>query len=615
PQLSCELCRDRKVKCDKLDPCTYCVSHGVECKPVQRLRLPRGRHAPRSKHMARGNDGISEDLKQRIHNLEGLINDMRAKSTETETLLLSQVANEREMQTVQTNHPPHNEGAGEGHAFSSTSSESHIPTQRPETFWENLAAEVNGLRDVVESALDDAEDDSAQALGVSQMGLTRGDMATIGLVRLHKPSSVSQDASAEESSLFVGESIKRQLCHIYLRQVDPIIKILHRPSLEAWIIHGQGYFGYPDKHPTTEALSTAVYFSAASSLTEKQCEELFQMPKSTMTSYWRTECEIAIDRSNLLATRDINVLEAFVLYLYARRTEDRSKAVWTLIAVAVRVARGLSLHLPATGAKKTERFFDQQMRLRLWLTICRLDMQSLFIQATEPLIGHEEVRMSLDLLKNINDSDFDTKTVVPVESREGLTDMTFALVSYHLQLVSRLLVFLGYSEKINATGGIDWATRQQYARQFEQKALRLLDFCDPESSAYAWFTWHGTQCLVAGIRLSLLRPLYSQSPPPPRSGGDSELLLMSLSVLEKTQLMHTDPRGEAYRWYIAIPWHVVAIAIAECFVSADTALIRRAWPVIEASYQQHEAIIARHKGGLLQGPLGKLMQRTRERLA
>lgn len=49
PQLSCALCRDRKLKCDKLDPCTNCTSSGVTCVPVYRPRLPRGRHARRSR--------------------------------------------------------------------------------------------------------------------------------------------------------------------------------------------------------------------------------------------------------------------------------------------------------------------------------------------------------------------------------------------------------------------------------------------------------------------------------------------------------------------------------------------------------------------------------------
>lgn len=288
--------------------------------------------------------------------------------------------------------------------------------------------------------------------------------------------------------------------------------------------------------------------------------------------------------------------------------------MWTLAAVAVRVARGLSLHLqPNATAGQSETFFDQQMRSRLWLTVCLIDMQSVFIQATEPLISQDEVAAALAQVRHVNDSDLN-RTTGPLPNKEGLTDMTFAFVTYHLQLAGRQLNFQERSDDSTSTA-TDWDRRQKHAQQFESSALQLLHFCDPEASNQAWFTWHGTQCLVSGIRLSVLRPLHGRGIPPPRMGSDGELLRVALSVLEKTQLMHTDPRGEGFRWYITIPWHVVAIAIAECYVCTDVGLIRRAWPVVEACYRQHEAIIAKYSGGILQGPLGKLMRRTRQKLA
>lgn len=38
------------------------------------------------------------------------------------------------------------------------------------------------------------------------------------------------------------------------------------------------------------------------------------------------------------------------------------------------------------------------------------------------------------------------------------------------------------------------------------------------------------------------------------------------------------------------------------------------WPIIEASYRLHDTAIARIRGSKLCGPLGKLMERTRERV-
>jgi hypothetical protein len=67
PQLSCESCRERKVKCDKLEPCTNCVSAGLPCIPVHRMRRPRGRHVSRTKL-------DTENLAHRIRKLEAMIN-------------------------------------------------------------------------------------------------------------------------------------------------------------------------------------------------------------------------------------------------------------------------------------------------------------------------------------------------------------------------------------------------------------------------------------------------------------------------------------------------------------------------------------------------------------
>lgn len=38
------------------------------------------------------------------------------------------------------------------------------------------------------------------------------------------------------------------LCQVYLQNVDPIIKILHRPSLSKWMLDGGQYLGSPDGH-------------------------------------------------------------------------------------------------------------------------------------------------------------------------------------------------------------------------------------------------------------------------------------------------------------------------------------------------------------------------------
>ena len=72
-RLSCELCRQRKVKCDKLNPCTNCQRFGATCVPVERARLPRGRSGRVTSKNVSGQD---TGLKERVDRLEELLREI-----------------------------------------------------------------------------------------------------------------------------------------------------------------------------------------------------------------------------------------------------------------------------------------------------------------------------------------------------------------------------------------------------------------------------------------------------------------------------------------------------------------------------------------------------------
>src|SRR5438046_1752551 len=62
---SCTLCRRRKIKCDRSDPCAPCVRAGAVCITPAPSRAPRGRKGGRRKY-----DG---ELLDRIAKLESLV--------------------------------------------------------------------------------------------------------------------------------------------------------------------------------------------------------------------------------------------------------------------------------------------------------------------------------------------------------------------------------------------------------------------------------------------------------------------------------------------------------------------------------------------------------------
>lgn len=291
-----------------------------------------------------------------------------------------------------------------------------------------------------------------------------------------------------------------------------------------------------------------------------------------------------------------------------------------------------------------ESFFHQQMRLRLWLTVCLIDLQAALTESSEPLISYRDAASAVPHVRNINDADFNVDTVHPVDSSEQLTDTTFALVTYRVQVIGRLLNFAAPEPGVSGAVVASWASsassedcdfmvpasarpldpegRSQLVHQFKQEVFGLLHYCDPESSAYAWFTWHSTHCIVAAIRLSEMLPFRCGptgcQPQPlvqPPTQSPNEVLCRALQSLDKSKLIHSDPRSDCFRWYIAAPRLALSTALAECRTCADAAVVRWAWPIIESSFQQYEDSVSLYRCPLTQVPLVRLLSEARDRLA
>ncbi|KAL9094772.1 MAG: hypothetical protein Q9165_003043 [Trypethelium subeluteriae] len=335
PQLSCELCRERKVKCDKRLPCTNCVSSGIVCVPIYRPRLPRGRHALRSRRTSTSPPAASsqlpaltttttvdEDLNERIRRLEALVDSMGAAAARAEKADGASREQSVEGSNTQTiTAVPANPTTSCSPSAGGTKQNSRS-TQRPDDFWADLVEEIHGLRGVIELAKGDAdEDDGAQAIDPAQSDSADDGTRVLGLWGSSNPHPVPRHLAANRAALSRDKVAISQLCQVYLRQVDPLIKILHRPSLSKWLLQGEGYLGYADGHASVEALNWAVCYSAACSMTENQCRTLFQAGKSNVVADCRRASELAMERSGLLTTRDITVLQAFVLYLENRRPQ------------------------------------------------------------------------------------------------------------------------------------------------------------------------------------------------------------------------------------------------------------------------------------------------------
>lgn len=158
PRLSCELCRERKVRCDKAIPhCTTCVKAGMACVPVYRKRYSRGRHAPRrnvgpqARRTVPAAEAVpqqmeGDDLQDRVRRLECLISDMNHERRDANDLFRDTSASQTPQSSPLFGLDPSPSQHVRGDVKTNTSTEPRTERDVKEDFWSDLVKEVRTMQ-------------------------------------------------------------------------------------------------------------------------------------------------------------------------------------------------------------------------------------------------------------------------------------------------------------------------------------------------------------------------------------------------------------------------------------------------------------------------------------
>ncbi|KZO90528.1 hypothetical protein CALVIDRAFT_542569 [Calocera viscosa TUFC12733] len=197
--------------------------------------------------------------------------------------------------------------------------------------------------------------------------------------------------------------------------------------------------------PGVECLIFSIYYLAVISLGEEERKK-----QDLPVKWYHERAEQALERARFTETRDMVVLQAFVLYLLALRRDSQSDRVWLLTGIATRLARRMGLH----DESKSEgcSVFEAEMRRQLWWAMLLLDARpGERGEDVERTISVDDFNVRFPL--NVNDSDLDPTMTQPSVEREGCTDMSFVLMRYGtLRSMLRLYVLRkekGASSKAN----------------------------------------------------------------------------------------------------------------------------------------------------------------------
>ncbi|PON21908.1 hypothetical protein TGAM01_v209164 [Trichoderma gamsii] len=273
PLRACAECYRRKLKCNRNQPCSNCVRGSVAClytdEPIRRDRKSKCRDSK---------------LAERVADLERLLGS-------------------RDDQSSVRNLPAEAEDSADDESRRFQQRPGRLLVNEPgksrfvmKTFWAELPAK-----------LEKPNSSSGYTLAYA-LDLIPQENLSYGTFLFPYAIPKTQTAAANPH---LGQILR--LWKIYLQNVDPLIRVLHKPTIEQNITDLSLWEGSLGSE--TRALLLAICYSAVSSLSSSQARVEFAFDVQSYITSFRTAVEKALTDAQVLQTHDLRVLQAFVIYL------------------------------------------------------------------------------------------------------------------------------------------------------------------------------------------------------------------------------------------------------------------------------------------------------------
>ncbi|EFW16229.1 conserved hypothetical protein [Coccidioides posadasii str. Silveira] len=482
---SCLRCRRRKIRCGRERPhCQNCIRYGYECEYLNSVAGASG-YSTLDKSPANSSQSLQghDELRNRVSQLESLVSKLVAHCGG-----LAAVSS--------TNTPPESETLPSGSRDVSEGVISDLgdlliidsePRHMVGSYWRKLAAQHRDLELHLEGH--DQDDGVDATCETTTPGLTPS-----FLFAPPDPNFQPRDCLPE----FQGAE---RLYAIFRSRVDPITRIIHKPTFETDM---RAYYFNPAKLGTSpsesqqedwkntrtaaafEALLFAVFYGALNSLSEEEflqfsqvnnyvgdlnddvLRSIVQDERQTKHSYLRIfsfALEQSLLRSQILEKPTLNSVTACCLFLFVSCAEADVPSLYALTGVLMRVSRTLALHMDPEAlvliAGKNRRQgnhtpaimgpIDVERRRRLWHLILHLDLMVSEAHGVDPEplpLESWPKNVGTALPTNLDDTEIFAGNALLdqspelAEDRGRVTEMTMQLVRFNTSLCLRRLTSL-----------------------------------------------------------------------------------------------------------------------------------------------------------------------------
>ncbi|KAL4868018.1 hypothetical protein BDV12DRAFT_197730 [Aspergillus spectabilis] len=573
PLRSCTLCRTRKIKCDRQQPCTNCIR--AECPCIYPAGVGRAPKRPRK--------AVEAQLLAQLARLEGVVKRMEAQSSRSGSYLTAGGDGDAESGEGQGKEKETDVEGQFGRLVIDDMQSCYVSSVP----WTKLGDEIEELRDILHDSTATSDDEDSTVMETSG-----ANAAIMGFRALTHSLHVYHPPVTQAVALF----------DVFKMNVSPVARVFHIPTLDGLFWDAMAAVESIDKN--IEALLFAIYYSAVISLDSEQCLNLLGISRSSALETYRFAVEQAMARADLLNTQNLILLQAAVLFLTALRNEDNSRTVWSLTSLVYHIAQAMGVH--RDGEAFGLRPLETELRRRLWWHIVLLDNRSTDYHGCEPIV-HESV-FDTKIPLNINDADLTADMTQPPPEREEATDMTFCLMRCDAM---RVIWKIGYMAPGRSSTSADPrpspCDREPFAEEFQNRLqTRYLNHCS-EPTPFLQLCSTVANVMILRMWTAVLAPRVRKD----RSTRD-RVFNDSIQVLQLSAslLMRKDVRSWAWYSKTHIQWHAVVFVLAELCWRPPSDECDRAWECVTAVYDRWSTMET-EKRGTVWRPIRRLMARAR----
>ncbi|KAJ5886714.1 uncharacterized protein N7473_009388 [Penicillium subrubescens] len=276
-------------------------------------------------------------------------------------------------------------------------------------------------------------------------------------------------------------------------------------------------------------------------MSAEECRDELQESKGEVLRRFRNELERSLERSDLLNTSDLIVLQAFVLYIVCSRCDKQGPDTKRLTEVAIKIAFRNNLH--RDGLELNMSPFEVEIRRRLWWQICILDVRTAEDSGSDPHILSNS--FDTQLPSNVNDASLHPDMSEMPEVNPGKTEMSFTLVRFEGSNFARRIVF---SDKFCQENSYEILSAPEkcvainkFREQMERQYLSHLDKGIPLDFITA-----------ASIRLILVKLKLTVNKP--RTRQNQNLIMQPsfrktcVEILERARLLRQYEKRKQWLW-------------------------------------------------------------------